>query len=153
LRAAVEWSYHLLAPAVQQFFTRLSIFRGGWSLEAAEAICGEGDGGWGLGVGGSEPGPNAQPPTPSPAARVPSQPPTPILEHLTELREASMVVAEEAETGMRYRLLETVREFAAEQLPREAHAALARRHLQYFDSIAGGERYHRGGDWRSQEHV
>jgi predicted ATPase len=41
LRAAIEWSFHLLPPDLRQFFTRLSIFRGGWTLEAAEAICGE----------------------------------------------------------------------------------------------------------------
>jgi predicted ATPase/DNA-binding SARP family transcriptional activator len=41
LQAALEWSYDLLSPALQRFFARLSVFRGGWSLEAAEAVCAE----------------------------------------------------------------------------------------------------------------
>lgn len=41
LRAALDWSFDLLDPEVQRFFTRLSVFRGGWSLEAAEAVCQE----------------------------------------------------------------------------------------------------------------
>lgn len=39
LRAAVEWSYELLTPELQRFFARLSAFRGGWTVEAAEAVC------------------------------------------------------------------------------------------------------------------
>src|SRR5262249_14420839 len=38
LRAALEWSFDLLSAEVQRFFARLSVFRGGWTLEAAEAI-------------------------------------------------------------------------------------------------------------------
>src|SRR5207249_361299 len=41
LRAALEWSYRLLAPELQRFFHQLYVFRGGWSLEAAEAACEE----------------------------------------------------------------------------------------------------------------
>ena len=39
LRAALDGSYHLLEPAMQRFFARLSVLRGGWTLEAAQAIC------------------------------------------------------------------------------------------------------------------
>src|SRR5207248_1812227 len=39
LRGAIDWSYRLLAPELQRFFARLSVFRGGWTLEAAEAVC------------------------------------------------------------------------------------------------------------------
>lgn len=39
LRATLDWSYKLLDPAAQQLFARLGIFAGGWTLEAAEAIC------------------------------------------------------------------------------------------------------------------
>jgi len=42
LRATIEWSYDLLEPELQQRFLPLSVFRGGWSLEAAEAVVGEG---------------------------------------------------------------------------------------------------------------
>ena len=41
LRAALDWSFALLEPDVQRFFARLSAFRGGWDLEAAQAICEE----------------------------------------------------------------------------------------------------------------
>jgi tetratricopeptide (TPR) repeat protein len=41
LRGAVEWSYRLLTPELQRFFRRLSFFRGGWSVEAAEEVCEE----------------------------------------------------------------------------------------------------------------
>jgi predicted ATPase/DNA-binding SARP family transcriptional activator len=39
LQAAIDWSYQLLSPELQRFFARLSVFRGGWTLEAAEAVC------------------------------------------------------------------------------------------------------------------
>jgi predicted ATPase/DNA-binding SARP family transcriptional activator len=39
LRAALDWSYRLLSPELQRFFTQLWVFRGGWTLAAAEAIC------------------------------------------------------------------------------------------------------------------
>jgi predicted ATPase/DNA-binding SARP family transcriptional activator/class 3 adenylate cyclase len=39
LRAALDWSYQLLEPELQRFFRRLSVFRGGWTLAAAEAVC------------------------------------------------------------------------------------------------------------------
>jgi predicted ATPase len=39
LRGAIDWSYHLLAPGEQQLFWRLAVFRGGCSLDAAEAVC------------------------------------------------------------------------------------------------------------------
>ena len=41
LRTAVQWSYELLPPPLQRFFVRLSVFRGGWTAEAAEAVCEE----------------------------------------------------------------------------------------------------------------
>src|SRR5205823_5148171 len=41
LRAALDWSYQLLSPDLQRFFRQLSIFRGGWTLEAAAAVCEE----------------------------------------------------------------------------------------------------------------
>src|SRR5262249_6182216 len=41
LRAAMDWSYDLLAPEAQRFFTLLSVFRGGWTLEAAQEVCDE----------------------------------------------------------------------------------------------------------------
>ena len=39
LRATVDWSYNLLTPEEQTLFRRLGVFVGGWTLEAAEAVC------------------------------------------------------------------------------------------------------------------
>src|SRR5207245_2049400 len=101
LRAALEWSYQSLPESQQRLLARLSVFRGGWTLEAAEAVCGGlGVGGWGLGQC-----PVPQPSTPNP------QPPTPLLDELMALQDASLVIAEEAGETMRFRMLETVREF------------------------------------------
>jgi non-specific serine/threonine protein kinase len=41
LRAAIDWSFRLLSPELQRFFARLSVFRGGWTVEAAEQVCEE----------------------------------------------------------------------------------------------------------------
>lgn len=41
MRAAIDWSYRLLAPELQRFLNRLSVFRGGWTFEAAEIVCEE----------------------------------------------------------------------------------------------------------------
>lgn len=41
LRAALDWSYRLLSPELQRFFAQLSVFRGGWTLEAAAMVCEE----------------------------------------------------------------------------------------------------------------
>src|SRR5262249_32539703 len=41
VRAAIASSFQLLTPELRQFFTHLSVFRGGWTLEAAAAVCGE----------------------------------------------------------------------------------------------------------------
>jgi predicted ATPase/DNA-binding SARP family transcriptional activator/uncharacterized protein HemY len=41
LRAAIDWSYEMLPPELQTFFQKLSVFRGGWTLDAAETVCSE----------------------------------------------------------------------------------------------------------------
>jgi predicted ATPase/DNA-binding SARP family transcriptional activator/Tfp pilus assembly protein PilF len=103
LRTTLDWSYQLLAPELQRFFARLSVFRGGWTLEAAAEICEE---------------PQA-------------------LDQLEQLRECSLVVAEACDgEEMRYRLLETLREFGAEKLTPEEQSVLARRHAAYFLHLA-----------------
>jgi predicted ATPase/DNA-binding SARP family transcriptional activator len=134
LRAALVWSYGILVPELQRFFTGLSVFRGGCSLEAAEAVCGgEGVGCQVLAVRGadSDPSPNTQHLTPA-------------LEYLEQLRECSLVQSDEAGGGtdersevvMRFRLLETLREFGGEQLGPEERVALAHRHASYYLALA-----------------
>ncbi len=102
LWAALAWSYDLLGPDLQRFFAGLSVFRGGWTAEAAEAVCEE---------------PQA-------------------LEFLTQLRERSLIVLEESPAEMRFRMLETLRQFAAEHLAAAQAEALSRRHALFFGELA-----------------
>jgi non-specific serine/threonine protein kinase len=104
LRAALDWSYRLLDPSLQRFFSELSVFQGDWSLEAAEGVSGQ------------------------PLA----------LDYLEQLRECSLVLAEEGLSGaagggeMRFRLLETLREYGREQLEEQEWSDLQRRHAEHF---------------------
>ncbi len=116
LRAAIEWSYHLLSPAVQRFFAGLSVFSGGWTAEAAEAVCEE---------------PNA-------------------LDYLEQLIGSSLVLSEETPDGMRFRMLETLREFAEDQLDPTALMELRQRHGDYYLRL--GEEGEEGwGGWKSSQ--
>jgi len=91
LRALIDWSYDLLNPEEQIVLDRLSVFAGGWTLEAAEAVTSAG------GTGEWQ-----------------------VLDHLAALVGKSLVQAEEIHGSTRYRLLETVRHYAAERLARRA---------------------------------
>ncbi len=105
LRAAIEWSYQLLSPDLQRLFTRLAVFRGGWTVEAAQQVCEE---------------PNA-------------------LECLRTLRDHSLLLSEESDDQAgetRFRLLETLREFAAEQLKEEEWIRLRHLHLDWCLNFA-----------------
>lgn len=111
LRAAIEWSYRLLPAELQPFFVGLSVFRGGWTLEAAEAVCAE---------------PRA-------------------LEYLPQLRERSLILAEETPSGMWFRLMETLREYAGEQLSEETRKTLKTQHLRFFLRFATEAQSHLHG--------
>ena len=89
LEAAVAWSYDLLTPPEQVFFERLSVFAGGWTLEAAESVCTDG----------------------APDSRK-------TLDLLTQLVGKSLVVVEHVSKSgeTRYRLLEMLREYATQRL-------------------------------------
>lgn len=103
LRATVDWSYALLGETEQRIFDRLAVFQGGWTLVAAEAIVGDED---------------------APAGEV--------LDTIGRLVERSMVVVESGATT-RYRMLETLRQYAAERLAAAGEVDLvARRHAQHF---------------------
>jgi predicted ATPase/DNA-binding CsgD family transcriptional regulator len=101
LRATVEWSYDLLPQAEAQLFARLSVFAGGWTLDAAEAIAAE---------------------------------PSEVLDLLTRLVDKSLVLAEADLTGsLRYRLLETLRQFGLERLEASGTGDEVRsRHAAFF---------------------
>jgi predicted ATPase/DNA-binding SARP family transcriptional activator/DNA-binding CsgD family transcriptional regulator len=97
LRAALEWSYDLLGGPEQELFGRLSVFAGGFSLEAAESV----------GVGGSIAEED-------------------VLDLLGTLVEKSLVVVEERwEKGARYRMLEPIRQYAREKLQESGEAGEA----------------------------
>ena len=110
LRATVGWSYSLLTGAEQLLLARLSVFAGGFGLDAAEAVCGSGD----LDV-------------------------LDVADLLGSLVDKSLVVAEPAGAGLRYRLLETIRLFAAERLVEAGEAeaaAVAAAHCAHFLAVA-----------------
>jgi len=112
LRAAVDWSYNLLPPDEQALFRRLAVFLGGWTLEAAEAICGdESD----LGVVASDD----------------------VLELLEGLINKSLVIAESEHGMSRYHMLETIRQYANEKLVDSGEAkGLHEEHLEFFLDLA-----------------
>ncbi len=121
MRNAIAWSHHLLSPGEQVLFRRLAVFVGGFTLEAAESV-GE------PGRGVEESGRRAHP-----------SPDT--LDVTAALVDASLVQAEVGpDGGTRYRMLETIREFAAEQLAASGEAdAVRARHAAHY--LAFAERY------------
>jgi predicted ATPase/class 3 adenylate cyclase len=101
LRAAIDWSFGLLDPNEQTLFGRLSVFAGGFTLEAAEEVCGA------------------------------------TLDGLASLVEKSLLTQRQDAVGdPRFTLLETVREYAREQLDERGEAdELPARHADYFLSL------------------
>jgi predicted ATPase/DNA-binding SARP family transcriptional activator len=141
LAATFDWSWNLLSPAEQTLLCRLSVFAGGWTLAAAEAICGEAVGN---GI-----------PSDLPTAHHPL--PTDVLDLLTSLVDRSLVIYRPAIRGdrvtggasgeARYHLLEPIRQYAAERLrrvpvervgKRDDPEATLNRHRDYFLQWAEG---------------
>jgi non-specific serine/threonine protein kinase len=109
LRATIDWSYNLLSAEERLLLGRLSVFAGGWTLDAAEAIC-SGDG---LDAGG-------------------------VLEALGALVDKSLVIADHPPgAAARYRLPETVRQYARDKLDGAGESPRLRtRHRDYFLAFA-----------------
>jgi len=119
LRATVDWSYSLLNPAEQALLRLLSVFAEGFDLDAVEGVCGGGD------IEAFD-----------------------TADLLGSLVDKSLVVAEPAGGALRYRLLETIRQFAAERLAEageEATAAAAAAHGRYFLALAQAAAPHLSG--------
>ena len=122
LRGLIDWSYDLLNSGEQLVLDRLSVFAGGWTLEAAEAVASRGDtADW------------------------------QVLDHLAALVDKSLVQAEEGHDGLtRYRLLETVRDYAAERLAgrtgSELHQTRAAHRDYYLALVETAERHLCGRD-------
>jgi len=108
LKGTLDWSYELLDEPERKLFERLSVFMGGWTLEAAETV------GTGDGVEEED-----------------------ILELLSRLVDKSLVVAEAVEGEARYRMLEPIRQYGLEQLEQRGNAdAARRRHAAFFLALA-----------------
>ncbi|MFN8422333.1 MAG: hypothetical protein U0470_02735 [Anaerolineae bacterium] len=115
MRAALDGSFELLTEAEKRLLMRLSVFQGGWTLEAAEAVC-SGDG-----VEAAD-----------------------VLELLAQLEAKSLVVVRHGEdrggeSTVRYRFLETLREYARDRLAEAGGGAVRAatdRHLDYFLTLA-----------------
>lgn len=109
LRATIDWSFDLLSETQKALLTRLAVFSGGWTLAAVEAVCSN--------SGTAE------------AA---------IIEDLLYLVEKSLVQVQDPDSSIaRYRLLETVREYASERLVASADSGeIRRKHYMYYLDIA-----------------
>jgi predicted ATPase len=109
LRGTIDWSYALLGPGERRLFARLAVFVGGWTPEAAEAVC-------------------------NPAGDLPLD----TLEGLASLLDQSLIQREEEPTdGVRFTLLETIREYAWERLRAQGEESLLRqRHADYYLALA-----------------
>ena len=109
LRALVDWSYDLLTDAEKTLFARLSVFAGGWTLDAAQTVCDA---------------------APLDAADIPDL--------LASLADKSLVQAEEqADGSVRYGMLETLRQYAAEKAEASREAAEVRaRHRNWCVAMA-----------------
>jgi predicted ATPase/class 3 adenylate cyclase len=108
LRAAIDWSYQLLSEKERVLLRRLSVFTGGWTLEAAEAVCARGS---------------------VEAANV--------LDLSTSLVDKSLVLAETQGGAARYRLLETVRQYGLDKLLESGEVDDARRqHREWYLGLA-----------------
>ncbi|HVA34483.1 MAG TPA: diguanylate cyclase, partial [Candidatus Baltobacteraceae bacterium] len=123
LRALFEWSYQLLTPAEQAVLRRLSVFSGGWSLDAAVALCSDG--------------------SVSSAA---------VYDAMESLSAKSLVLREERDGIARFRFLETTRQYAYQALERcgEDRSTILR-HLQWATAAAWEMKRRKSemayGDW------
>jgi len=108
LRALIDWSHDLLAEPERVLWRRLSVFVGGWTLNAAEMVCG-GD--------GLNPGQ--------------------VVELLSRLAGKSLVIVEERDGTTRYHMLETIRQYGQEKLQAAGENHWIRtRHLAYCIQLA-----------------
>lgn len=137
LRAVVDWSWDLLDDAERAVLRRLSVFTGGSDLEAAEAVCAEAPEG-ATTEGASTAGATTDGATgPAEATGPAALRPADVLDLLGSLVDKSLVVSAPGDAGMRYRLLETVAEYAGERLDEAGErAATERRHLTYYRELA-----------------
>jgi tetratricopeptide (TPR) repeat protein len=139
LHAAIEWSYQLLSETEQTLLSRLSVFAGGWTIAAAKSVCAD----TGTVAPPSLSGPSLDTSLDS-SGRLPRDGaggfgPNDVVPLLLQLVRKSLVATapQDAMGGVRYRLLETVRQFANEKLRERGEVeALRDRHLACCLSLA-----------------
>jgi len=108
LRAALDWSHELLSSPERALLRRLSVFVGGFCLEAAEAVCADGE------------------------VQAPE-----VFELLAGLVSKSLMVSDTANSRGRYRLLETIRLYAADRLEEASEApGLGEAHARFYLALA-----------------
>jgi predicted ATPase/class 3 adenylate cyclase len=111
LQAMIDWSYSLLTEQEKSLFRRLSVFIGGWTLEAAESVCSD-----------EEPGGIL---------------PHDILDLLTRLVDKSLVATDEVMGETRYRRLETIRQYSREKfLETDEVESIRNWHLNFYVRFA-----------------
>jgi len=110
LRGTIDWSYQLLERNEQTLFSRLSVFAGGWTITSAQSVA--------TGSGLDEPT---------------------VLDGLTGLVRKSMVVTQNGATTTRYRMLESLRQYAHERLASSGEqVAISSRHAEHFTRLVEG---------------
>jgi predicted ATPase len=135
LRNTIAWSYDLLQAGEQHLFRRLAVFVGGFTLEAVQGVCFP---------GATDASSSAQ-----------GDEEEATLEQLAELLDKSLVQAQQGMTSgePRFTMLETIREYASEQLAASGEEAdVQERHAQYFLRLAEeamGDLYNPAG-WESR---
>ncbi|MFD9680033.1 ATP-binding protein [Rhodococcus sp. NPDC059969] len=106
LRLSIDWSYDLCSSFEQQLWGRLSVFSGGFDLNAAEGVCGQ------------------------------DMNSTEVLDLVTALVEKSILIREETNGDVRYHLLDLLREYGHEKLESAGeYSDLRRRHRDWFESL------------------
>ncbi|MFC0451977.1 protein kinase domain-containing protein [Rhodococcus jostii] len=107
LRLCIDWSFELCTAGEQLVWGRVAVFAGSFELDAAEQVCGAG------------------------------LAPDELLDTLTSLVEKSILIREESGSVVRFRILETLREYGYEKLEQTGEAvALRRRHRDWYEALA-----------------
>jgi len=122
LRAALDWSHDLLDGPERALLRRLAVFRGGWTLAAAEAVCADQADETGCGL-----------------------PADAVLDVLGRLVDKSLALVREGDDGgSRYGFLETIRQYARERLEEAGETSrLETRHLAHFEVLSDETERHR----------
>ena len=108
LRATLDWSYQLLDEQERKALRRLAVFSGGWTISGAESVVADED-----------------------------TPPKTVIHFLSSLANRSLIEMEDSRIGIRYRLLDTVRQYAWERLEKADETEYLKRvHAEYFASVA-----------------